>query len=803
MWPLLAAGCGVGLLALPGAYAAGWWLTASVLLAAIGIAAVVGLPGLRLLLWLSLGYLYGHWQIGAALAERLPHCADAVVRVFEMSILDAPVLTQLSGPEGRTVARFQARVTVRPGDDCLPPGEYRVRLSWYEPPALQSGERWRVQGRLRPPWGNLNPGGFDYERWLLGQGLSGTGYVRDGTRSQAGPAAGARARIRAAFRHWLEGRDSEHAGIMLALMSGDDSALKQTEWRALRDSGTVHLLVVSGLHVGMVSGVLFLLGRLLAGAAGPLLLWIGARRLAGLFALAGSAAYVWLSGAGVPAMRAWLMSAVVLLALSGGRLVRGLDVVLLVMALLLLMNPLVVHQQGFWLSFAAVLALVAWFEPTLPAVRPTQEIDQPAAGGRVCGLLRRFGPGLLVFAQVQIVLMIALSPLLSAFQGGVPLQSPLVNALVVPLVTFLVLPVLLLAALVFFLLPAVAEALLTLAEAALDLVMLTVATAAEVPATAMHLAGAGQWLLMLLLLLWLGQRPAWRLLPLALSLWWVLLLPDGRMPSFAEFRVTALDVGQGSAILVDTNRHRLIFDAGPRFSSGFDLGDAVVVPSFQRLGSARLDVLVLSHDDLDHTGGAGAVVEQLQPRRVLASFPFDADDADDADDAVDADDAGRGTGAATGRCRAGLSWHWDGVSFRFLHPGDAWTGNDNDQSCVLLISNGRRSALLAGDISSRIERRLPKQPVDLLMAPHHGSRTSSSRGFVSGFAPAVVFISTDRRSRYGHPHPDVLGRYAGSVIAITGRAGALTWESRQPGEVGSYRQRRAAYWHRQAAGLRP
>ncbi|TNF86127.1 MAG: DNA internalization-related competence protein ComEC/Rec2, partial [Gammaproteobacteria bacterium] len=495
-----------------------------------------------------------------------------------------------------------------------------------------------------------------------------------------------------------------------------------------------------------------------------------------------------LSGAGVPAVRAWLMSALVLLALSTGRAVRGLSVVLLVMALVLIADPLVVHQQGFWLSFIAVLALVAWFEPAvnLPAAETGIENAVEPTKARASGQLspRRSFRALLMFAQVQIVLMLALSPLLSAFQGGVPLQSPLANALVVPLVSFLVLPSLLLAALLHFPLPFIADLLLKVAEMSLDLVMLTVDTAARVPTVAMSVHGLLQWSLLLFTLLCLGRRPERRAACLLVALWWALLLPDGRMPATAQFRVTALDVGQGSAILVDTHQHRLIFDTGPSYASGFDLGDAAVVPAFQRSGSAVLDALVLSHDDLDHTGGASSVVERLAPSVIWASFPFES-----AESEVD---------PTVRRCTAGAAWRWDGVTFRFLHPPPDAHGSDNDLSCVLLVSNGQRAALLAGDISRGVEQRLAKQPVDLVMAPHHGSRTSSSRGFVRGFRPGIVFVSTDRRSRYGHPHPEVIARYAGATIGVTGRSGALTWGSDASESVTAHRPHSGAYWHGQA-----
>jgi competence protein ComEC len=781
---MIAVGAGVGLLVLPDAFPL--WLPLNLfsgalvlicLLLTAGLFPSAGLRAsarrlLRLTPWLLLGYLYGHWQMGKALDGRLPLCADARVRGFEVEILDHPLVDPGVVEGAGTIARFRGRVVVPAADDCRLAGPYEVRLSWYDAPDIQRGERWQVEGRLRPPWGNLNPGGFDYERWLLGQGLAGTGYIRDGRRLLAAPMApDPREKIRAYLNDWVRSRKPDHAGIILALMTGDDTALSRSDWRLLRDSGTVHLLVVSGLHVGMVSGCLFLVGTLLARISARILLRAGARRFAATFALLGSGVFVWISGAGVPALRAWLMSAMVLIALMSGRTVRALTVVGVVMAGLLLSSPLVVHQQGFWLSFAAVLALVAFFEPVPSAAGAVSEKAGHHPGWRRV---------LFLFLLVQLVLLFALSPLLASFQGGAPLQSPLINALVVPLVAFAALPLILLAALTLPV-PVLADCLLAIADTTLALVMTLIGAAARYEALPMGLAGIGQWSLMLTLLGSLSRRPAPGPLTLLVLLWWALLLPDGRRPPApGEFTVTALDVGQGSAILVDTHRRRLIYDTGPRFASGFDLGDAAVIPTFRRSRNRTLSGLVLSHDDLDHTGGAASVVAALQPQQVWASFELQESLS----------------GASSAACEAGVSWEWDDVRFEFLHPPARWRGSDNDRSCVLHISNGRSAALLAGDISRRVESRLEKWSVDLLMAPHHGSRTSSSPGFVRGFDPGVVFVSTDRRSRYGHPHPDVLERYAESRVLVTGRAGALHWSSREPHKARGWRTDQGAYWHR-------
>ena len=732
--------------------------------------------GLLLLPWVLAGYGYAHWRVGQALAERVPLCADAEIRSFQLQILDSPALEPLAADTGnaRTVARFRATVRMPQNADCPFADAYQVRMSWYEPPAIAQGDLWQVEGRLRPPWGNLNPGGFDYERWLLGQGLAGTGYVRRGIRLvHRETASDWRTGFRSRLSAWLAERHPAQESIILALMTGDDSRLSRAQWQLLRDSGTVHLLVVSGLHVGMVSGFLYGLFRLLARASTTLLCRFGARRLAGGLTLLGSGIYVWLSGAGMPAVRAWVMSAVLLLALTSGRSVRGLRVVAMVLVLMLLADPLMVHQQGFWLSFVAVAALVGYFEPG----RRVPQAGSPGA---------RSAATVLVFAQVQVLLLLVLAPFLSGFQGGVPVHSPLMNGVVVPLIALLVLPLILLAGMAALPLPWLAGQLVGLVDVLLTLAMHSIEVGARVPSVMMALAGPGEWMLVAATLLCLAARPAAAPVLVLLALWWAVLLPDGVQPPGGTFRITALDVGQGTAIVVDTRRHRLIYDTGAAYASGFDMGDAVVVPSFRRSGVQSLAGLVLSHDDLDHTGGARSVIRQLAPERIWASFPA----------------AGREylSGTNFARCTALTSWQWDGVRFQFLHPPAGWQGSDNDGSCVLLISAGGRSALLAGDISGRVERRLPAHNVDLLFAPHHGSRTSSSEALVRRMQPDIVFISTDRRSRYGHPHADVIARYAAAQVFVTGRQGALVWESGNPAAVLEWRARLGAYWHRPYAG---
>ncbi|MFV2090328.1 MAG: DNA internalization-related competence protein ComEC/Rec2, partial [Pseudomonadales bacterium] len=427
----------------------------------------------------------------------------------------------------------------------------------------------------------------------------------------------------------------------------------------------------------------------------------------------------------------------------------------------------VVHQQGFWLSFTAVAALLGYFVP----------MHQADSG---------WGAGLLAFVKTQWVLLIALSPLLALTQGAIPLLGPVANLVVVPFLMFLVLPLVMLVGLCFWWAPEAAQWLLQVADQGLEWLMWVVRYAASFSPVSVASRGMPGSILLALgvcaLLLAVGT--GWRL---GVGVLWLgLLIPQDQSPRFGEFHVSALDVGQGSAILIDTRWHRLIFDVGPAYPSGFDLGEVVVVPSYLSRGWRLLNGLILSHDDSDHSGGASAVVDALNPQHLWASFQTGA--------------IRNTAGVVRSSCRRGDSWKWDGVRFSFLHPSSELPGNDNDRSCVLLVEAGTVRALIAGDISRQVERKLAVPAVQLLFAPHHGSKTSSSSAFIRAAQPKLVFISTSRRSRYGHPHPEVLRRYEalGARIFTTGKDGALGWVSSRPDEVRRSRTDGGAYWHRKS-----
>ena len=513
-------------------------------------------------------------------------------------------------------------------------------------------------------------------------------------------------------------------------------------------------MVVSGLHVGLVGALGYWIGALALRAWPRALLWVPAPRAGGLVAVVMSGAYVLATGAGLPSQRAWLMFTMAVIYRLSGRRARRLRLLLLVFVALLVLSPEAVHRQGFWLSFAAVGSLLLVFDGRLQRTRP-----------------------FVSFLRVQVTLAVGMAPWLTLLVGQVPLVGPLANLLTVGVMAFLVLPASLASAATFV----VAEPLGERAFLALDwllgwVVEVLVQLSGQLPmlvdpgvwfAAAAALGAAG-------LLTGAGGRP----LVVLLLLWaaWA------RTPSLSvnpgEFRVTAFDVGQGSAISVDTHAHRLLFDAGPRFPSGFDLGAAAVVPSLVATGPPRLDVLVLSHADVDHAGGAAAVRRMMRVKRVFGPLGVESVEL----------------------CEDGLSWQWDGVRFTFLNDDSAdASASDNDRSCVLHVRGARRSVLMPGDITRRVEARIGRRipPVDLTFAPHHGSASSSSKAFVRLLRPRLVFVSAGRLNRFGHPHPHVVARYAEqhARVFVTGRHGALIWRSDQPERVRALRRaRNTPYW---------
>ncbi|MDP2016508.1 DNA internalization-related competence protein ComEC/Rec2 [Hydrogenophaga sp.] len=675
----------------------------------------------------------------------------------------------------------------------------RIQLGWYsgfgptaeEPlwelasqgPAVRAGDRWRFTVRLRSPHGLSNPHGFDRERWLWEQGIQATGHVKSGPRDPAPQRLGATGHhpldaLRQRVSERIDERvsDPRSAGVLAALVVGDQSAIDRADWTLFRTTGVAHLMSISGLHVTMFAWLATALlawgWRRLASVWPQALLAVPTPVLAGLGGVALAAAYALFSGWGVPAQRTVIMLAVVVGLRLGVRNWPWPVVWLLAMSAVLLLDPWALMQSGFWLSFVAVGILFA----TDPG-----RSQRAAPGGP---LHRRAVRALVNLLREQGVVTLALAPLTLLLFGQFSVVGLLANLAAIPLVTLLITPL----ALLGVLLPPLWEAAAWVVQGmSVGLLWLGQWSWAAVfrPAAPwpMALAAVAGGALLVLRLPWVVRSAGLLLLAPAL-----LYMPP--RPAPGQFELIALDVGQGSAVLVRTAGHSLLFDTGPRFGPESDAGERVVLPLLRALGE-RLDAVVVSHRDSDHAGGAEAVRAAHPQARWLSSFSADAQE----------------------RCVAGQRWEWDGVSFEVLRPWPQDFGPDgqgllssNAMSCVLLITSAQHSAWLGGDIDAAREVQLalarPQDRATVMLSPHHGSLTSSSPVLLNTLQPRWVLVQSGYRNRFGHPALAVLERYhqRGMQWVNSPECGAATWRSAEPDAVRCHREESRRYWHHGGQG---
>ena len=631
----------------------------------------------------------------------------------------------------------------------------RLRLSWYQKEKdteMRPGQRWRLQVRLKRAHGMANPGGFDYERWLYKRDIRATGYVRSGVVNQllnesAGlPLQRLRHDLRQHLRQVLEERPQ--AALLIALAMGDRADITPEQWRVFTASGTNHLMAISGLHIGLVAGMAYLLFTTIWrwSRAGER---IAAPKVGVVVALLAAAMYAALAGFAVPTQRALTMLIVGLGAMGLQRHVAWGRVLALAMIAVLLLDPFAMLEVGFWLSFAVVAAFLLFMGGT----------------GSKDTLWLRWG-------RASWVAFIALLPLLALFFGQLPLISLVANVVAVPWTSLIVVPLTLLGTGLLNIAEPIAVIFLFMADQALSWQWYLLEKLVQwVPA---HSVTAPPPLLIGLALIgviWLLAPVGWPHRWLGLLPLFALLFHQPQRPAEGDFRFTLLDVGQGLAAVVETHNHVMVFDTGPRFSDRFDTGDAVVAPYLRSAGWHQIDTLVVSHGHNDHIGGVWSLLEALPAGRILTSVVHKLDRA----------------AVAPEPCRAGQSWQWDGVKFTVLHPDDpeGIHMHGNNDSCVVRITGEGGTLLLTGDIEAYAENVLLETysddlRSDVLVVPHHGSNTSSGPSFVAAVRPRMALFASGYRNRHRFPHPKVEQRYAGIGAAMlnTGYLGAITLDFR-------------------------
>ena len=698
------------------------------------------------------------WALGFAsfhLADNLSAAMERKDVLVEGTIMDIPSPFE----EGLRFV-FQADAIREPKDAKLP-GQFR--LSWYKKDAqVKAGERWRLRVRLKRPHGFLNPGGMDYELWMFAQGIRANGYVREDAQNQqladASPLSpqGFRQALYDKLANTLAGRDM--AGIVIALVMGSENAISTAQWEVLRRTGTAHLVAISGSHISLISGLVFLWVRLACA-------WMGIMRLspqtiAAAAAFGAALLYSALADFAIPTQRALIMIFIVMVGIITQRNVRPVPTLALALLAVSWVDPLAGLAPGFWLSFGAVALILLV----------------------IAGRLRPSGWGFELW-QINWATSLGLAPLLLIFFQQVSLISPLANLFAVPTIGLVLTPVCLVGALLLVTIPAAGEFVLHWAETLLGWIWWVLQMLSDLPWAQWQHSAPPFWTLPFALL-----GAALLLAPKGIparGLGLVLLIPAltvvPQPPPEGHFRLTLLDVGQALAVAVQTHAHSLVFDTGARLGKNFDAGEAVVEPFLRQQGLNSIDALVVSHGDNDHIGGANSLLRAYAIANIYTSVPALLP-------------------APVEPCRAGQTWQWDGVLFEMLSPFGT-LGNENDNSCVLRVSSPFGSAMMTGDIEQGAESRMVGQygdnlRTDILIAPHHGSKTSSSADFIAAVKPAFVFIPIGYLNRYSFPHPEVLKRYQAihALVLDSAHSGAITVElGTFPPE--SYRATHGKYWN--------
>lgn len=697
--------------------------------------------------------VFAHWQLSTQLEDGLQG-KDVQVKGYIVSLPHQQ--------ENRVSFDF----IVTQAQDSIPG---KLRLNWYYPlQVIRAGQSWEMTVRLKKPHARSNPGAADYEAWLFAHGIGATGYVRPNPSPQLIPASFRFSRLLASWRQAISERldlalpNSEHLGIIKALSIGSQDLISPAQWQIFRATGVVHLMVISGAHISLLSGLVFYIFRRFWVWTG--VFQISPQNVAALMAWLFALFYALLAGFSVPAQRAVLMLSVGLLSIVLQRNTAPLQVLLMALLSVVLFDPLALLSSGFWLSFSAVALLIY------------------VSAGRI-GKTKYW----LRISKLHVAMAIGLAPLLMVFFQQISIISPLANWLAIPLIGLLLTPLCLLSALVVLVSIPLAALILWPADLLLKAFWWVLQEMAAWPmATLSCLQPPWYGVLFAILgilLLFAPKGMPMRYLSPVFFLPLIFVTAD--RPKSGEVWLTLLDVGQGLAAVVQTRQHTLVYDSGPKFSEHYDMGEAVVLPYLQYFGIKYIDMLMISHGDIDHSGGAASIIEAIQVKNHSSS------------------DAKWSAELGGDLCRAGQNWQWDGVIFEVLSPAAPGFDSENNNSCVLTIKNSKFSFLLTGDIEKTAEYWLIEQygsklASSVLITPHHGSKSSSSLGFLKLVAPQYSLIPAGYRNKFGFPHPKVLNRHAqlGIKTLNTAEVGAIrVMATGQNLTVTANRLQNKRYWH--------
>jgi competence protein ComEC len=658
----------------------------------------------------------------------------------------------------------------------------KLKLNWYHRKGkthkpLQAGQTWRFQVRLKPPNGFMNNGSFDYEKWLFTHGVSATGYIRQSQHNtllkkapwyslhyQRQQLAN---KIKQLSSHYSTSNNTSAIITALAVAVRDD--INASQWTLLQQTGTTHLIAISGLHIGMIAALGYFIIALLWWVFPSLYQTIPVRIAGAGLAILFATLYAVLAGFTLPTQRSLIMVIAVVIALLQKQRTQWFNSISIAVILVLIIDPFAILSASFWLSFAAVILILIYAK-------------------------RRQSKSRFSFIWLQLMLSLGMFPLTIFFFGSASLISPLANLIAIPWVTVIIVPLILFALLLLVVAPFLSAYVLQFAAFNIDYLLRVLAWLDQLPFTLLHFQALPLSLIIVMMLgllfLFLPKGFPAKGLGLLLIIPIILFQPQ-RIQKEAVFRYTLLDVGQGLASLIETKHHTLLYDAGPRATHNFDTGKLVVLPFLQDKGIKRLDKMVLSHIDMDHRGGALAVLNEVSANEIISS---------------QLDFLGK---HPLTRCQAGQKWQWDGVLFEFIHPTVTFFANkisENNRSCVLRISNQHHSLLLTGDIEKEAEQSLLEHhkgtlKTEVLLIPHHGSLTSSTPDFIKAVAPRIALNSAGYFNKFKHPANKVIQRYQQNDISLYDnvRHGQITLlfpADNTPLQIERYRNKKLKFWFR-------
>jgi competence protein ComEC len=639
---------------------------------------------------------------------------------------------------------------------------------------FKAGERWQLTARLKRPHGTQNPHGFDFESWALAENIRAAGSIKTKANNKKLQnfvwhpkymVEHVREKIQQRIVKVLENKP--YSGVIQALVMGDDSQIAADDWQLFLRTGISHLMSISGLHITMLSGLAFGLMSFIWRRIPQLATRLPTRKAATVAGVIAALIYALIAGFAVPTQRTLYMLMVFALALWSGRQLVISQVLALALFVVVAIDPWAVMAAGFWLSFGAV-AMLSF-----------------ALGARV-GQTHWLKAAI----HTQWAVTIGMVPLLLIMFHQASIVSPIANAFAIPIISFVVTPLALLGSFLSI------DSLLMLSYKALEICMFVLNWLNQLPDAVWQQHTPSTWTLFPALL-----GVIWLLLPRGIPTRWLglvgflpMLLLIPQRPAIGDMKVAVLDVGQGLSVVVQTATHTLLYDAGAKYNKQSDAGGRIVVPFLQGEGVEKIDGFMVSHNDNDHSGGMLSVLSLLPVDWFASSIP---------------DEIELNTAAEKMKCYAGQVWVWDEIYFEVLHPQlqsyEDPKVKDNNRSCVLKITSVSGSLLLTGDIEKSVEAALVEQAAgqlksDVLVAPHHGSKTSSSERFIAAVAPGLVIFTSGYLSRFKHPAPVVVARYqalnSGMLRSDYHGAVEINYMRSKPTiEALSWRSQNKRYWH--------